>query len=674
MIIRLKKRAVARGLAAGMAALVYACTMRDVTDVPVTSVVVQPSSVSVLEGETHRFTAQAKDGLGNNLPTGALTWSSDDASVFSISSNGTGEALSAGETRIWANLEGTRGSATVLVEPGPRLVVDRESVSFFGNVGGEAPAPVTLSITNGGGGTLGGISGAVEYPQGETAGWLSLALAGTSAPTTLTLSVLVSLLGEGTHEADVVLISQEARNSPIRVPVQAVVTLDQPIIELSPADLQFQVPAGGNPPPAQVIQVTNVGGGVLSNLRAEALYIDVGGWLSVDMTGSTAPAEIIVQPQPGDLGLGSYGAEIRVTGEGALNSPRSAGVTLTVETGSASPGNSTATVPDGTAGIATGILVQARDAQGNLLDTGGENVQVSVSGANTVATFAAVDNGDGTYSARYTPVNAGTDRVAITMNGTAISGSPFTSSVSPGNASPSSSTAIVPNGAAGSRTDIVVQARDSEGNRVSVGGETVEISVSGTNNEGALTVTDEGDGTYTAGYVPTAVGTDNVAITMNGTPISGSPYTSVVGTGAASPANSTASVPQGTAGTPTEVVVQARDSGGNTLGSGGESVEVTISGANVAAGFAATDNGDGTYSASYTPTVAGIDSVGITMNGTPISGSPYISEVSAGVVDPSSSTATVPGGTVGTATVMVVQGRDKIAHYRCVASQRYYQN
>ncbi len=73
-------------------------------------------------------------------------------------------------------------------------------------------------------------------------------------------------------------------------------------------------------------------------------------------------------------------------------------------------------------------------------------------------------------------------------------------------------------------------------------------------------MTDVGNGTYTASYTPATPGSDNVAITMGGTPISGSPYTSVV---SASAAQSTATVPAGTAGAATNIVVQAKDAGSN---------------------------------------------------------------------------------------------------------------
>jgi hypothetical protein len=47
-------------------------------------------------------------------------------------------------------------------------------------------------------------------------------------------------------------------------------------------------------------------------------------------------------------------------------------------------------------------------------------------------------------------------------------------------------------------------------------------------NTATPSVTDSGDGTYSASYVPQVAGVDQVAITLAGTPISGSPYTSLV--------------------------------------------------------------------------------------------------------------------------------------------------
>jgi hypothetical protein len=301
--------------------------------------------------------------------------------------------------------------------------------------------------------------------------------------------------------------------------------------------------------------------------------------------------------------------------------------TTTVIPGPVSAAQSTAVVPgSGGVGAATNITVQARDAFDNNLSLGGATVVVDVTGANT-ATPVVTDNADGTYTTSYTPGAAGTDNIAITLNGTPISGSPFTSTVGAGSADPAQSTATVPaTGTVGLATDLVVQAVDGTGTPLTTGGEVVVINVTGANTA-TPTVTDVGDGTYTASYTPTLVGTDNLAIMLNGSPILGSPFSSVVSTGGASAANSYAIVPNGTIGTPTDIFIQARDAGNNNMTTGGAVVGVEVTGANVVTP-AVTDNLDGTYSASYTPGANGTDDVAITLGAAPILESAYTSEVS----------------------------------------------
>lgn len=101
--------------------------------------------------------------------------------------------------------------------------------------------------------------------------------------------------------------------------------------------------------------------------------------------------------------------------------------------------------------------------------------------------------------------------------------------LTPGPASASQSTASVPaQGKTNQSTVITVQARDQSGNGLTTGGRTVVITVTGKNKAGPLTATDNGDGSYTTSYRPNKKGTDSVAITLDGTPLAGSPYTSDV--------------------------------------------------------------------------------------------------------------------------------------------------
>jgi hypothetical protein len=102
------------------------------------------------------------------------------------------------------------------------------------------------------------------------------------------------------------------------------------------------------------------------------------------------------------------------------------------------PTQSTAVVPAGTVGTPTNITIQARIAAGVLQLFGGDDVAVAVTGANSANLSIGngiVDNGNGTYTATYTPTAPGTDQVAITIAEstagmqTAIAGSPLSSPV-----------------------------------------------------------------------------------------------------------------------------------------------------------------------------------------------------------------------------------------------------
>jgi hypothetical protein len=141
-----------------------------------------------------------------------------------------------------------------------------------------------------------------------------------------------------------------------------------------------------------------------------------------------------------------------------------------------SAARSTATVPAaGVAGSSTLVTVQARDASGQALTTGGANVAVRVSGANSV-TPSVTDNGDGTYTAQYTPINVGTDSLEVTMGGAALGGSPYLSVVAPKivKIGPSKNTQTVPVGTAVPAPPSV---RVSDGAGTPLGGITVTFTV-----------------------------------------------------------------------------------------------------------------------------------------------------------------------------------------------------
>ena len=136
------------------------------------------------------------------------------------------------------------------------------------------------------------------------------------------------------------------------------------------------------------------------------------------------------------LGIGSFSG-LSLTGPTGGHTLRFTAGSASVVTGvvillpgPVSASTSTANVPSkGKKDLATVITIQARDQSGNPVTTGGSAVVVTVSGSNHAGPFTATDNGDGSYTATYTPTKKGKDTIVITLNGSSIAGSPFTSDV-----------------------------------------------------------------------------------------------------------------------------------------------------------------------------------------------------------------------------------------------------
>ena len=194
---------------------------------------------------------------------------------------------------------------------------------------------------------------------------------------------------------------------------------------------------------------------------------------------------------------------------------------IVVAPGPPSLKGSTATVPDGTAGTATSISIHLEDEFGTPVEGATGAIAVSVTGANEVSSLPVTDQGNGAYSASYTPTHAGLDVVDVLVSGSRLHESPYASFVAPGPASPTTTTAqITRTGFIFVSVDIVVTTRDAQGNLVGKGGDLVEVQLNGS-NLGPLQ--DNGDGTYSGGF-GTFGPVDSVGITLNGVPIAGSPF------------------------------------------------------------------------------------------------------------------------------------------------------
>jgi hypothetical protein len=158
-------------------------------------------------------------------------------------------------------------------------------------------------------------------------------------------------------------------------------------------------------------------------------------------------------------------------------------------------------VPAGTAGQATEITVTVEDQFENRVEGVESDIAISLSsGPNDGTSVSAVfDQGNGVYTASYTPTTTGTDTFTVLLSGIAISNSPITSVVSAGAASALEISQQPTTTEAGSQmspspTSIV---RDSEGNGVPGVDVTVTLSSNAFAGGSVVSVTTDSDGIAT---------------------------------------------------------------------------------------------------------------------------------------------------------------------------------
>ena len=290
--------------------------------------------------------------------------------------------------------------------------------------------------------------------------------------------------------------------------------------------------------------------------------------------------------------------------------------------GSASAAKSTvgaapATIPASSGSSISVITIVVRDAEGNPI--AGQNVALSATGSGVSLTQPAATDAGGATSAQFSASGSGDHVITAVASGVTLGAKTIT--VTAGAPVPERSTADVPSGSAGVETVVTVRLQDGFGNPVTGAGAQVSLAVGGANSGARVRIEEAGDGAYLAKYTPTTVGTDVLDLRVAGQPIPGSPFTSSVVAGPADPDHTTADVPKDASfGVPIDFVIQAADAFGNPLGRGGDVVVVTPEGLSP---IAATDQGDGTYRATWLPFTLGTVDVTITINGNGIHHSPF---------------------------------------------------
>jgi hypothetical protein len=301
-----------------------------------------------------------------------------------------------------------------------------------------------------------------------------------------------------------------------------------------------------------------------------------------------------------------------------------------------------------TAGGALLVTLTARDALGRQELGGGLTVVFGLGTGSAGGTFSAVkDHGDGTYTAIFTGIKAGSNTIKATIAAKSVSSAPPTVTITPGAVSLSQATISLSSqtAVAGGKTRVTLTARDAYGNQETNGGLKVLFSLGAGGAGGTFSaVKDHGDGTYTATFTGTTAGTDTIKATIGGQLVTSAWPTLTVTPGSVSLAQSTISLSPATvaAGGTTTATLTARDAYGNQETSGGLQILFSLGAGGAGGAFSAVkDRGNGTYTATFTGTTAGSNTINATIGGQAVSSSRPSITVTPGAVSLAQSTLTL---------------------------------
>jgi filamin len=236
------------------------------------------------------------------------------------------------------------------------------------------------------------------------------------------------------------------------------------------------------------------------------------------------------------------------------------------------------------------------------------------------------DNRDGTYTVQYQANQVGPHEIVVGVKNPAapiyydhIPNSPFRSNISLGtdpNKSRVYGPALEGNVQDNLPTQLHIQAVGTDGTPVKHGGDPFDVKVTGPRGAVPVQLKDNGDGTYTADFAPDNAGDHKIEVTLKGKPVANSPYTIQVREGAD---HNTSFIEN------FQFVIRARTKRNQNMSRGGEPFEVAISGPAGRVDNRLKDNGDGTYTCSYSLPAGsrGQYTFNIKVNGRDIQGSPF---------------------------------------------------
>ncbi len=284
-------------------------------------------------------------------------------------------------------------------------------------------------------------------------------------------------------------------------------------------------------------------------------------------------------------------------------------------------------------GTLADVILESRDKRGARVYAGGHTVVFATSGGGSHGTLGAVtDHEDGTYTASFTGIDAGSaTTITATLDGQPVTQPLPTITVVPGPFAIGSTTlAVIPTTIlVGGQARLELITRDQAGNPLGRGGSRVRFTVASGTSTGTMgPVTDHGDGRYTASFTASAIGTPlTFGATVDRATVTGAlPILTVAHGVSAALSYVRLSSDSITIGDGVQATLRVLDSLGIPRTSGGETVFFQViapPGAGAGTIDSTVDHGDGSYTAQFISTAAGAHvTIGATLNGVAVGG-PY---------------------------------------------------
>jgi hypothetical protein len=446
------------------------------------SIAISPRTPFIYFGDSLRFQVQAFQG-GTVVPQFYVSWSTSDTALAHINSLGSLRAP-ASRTNVWVIAHtpgGTRDSVTPTFQPVPSQLVVIAGAGQTGPV--SLPLAAQLEVE---------VRGADNLPVFGVAVRFRSLSGGTPSDTTVTSDLTGRARVNG-----VLGPTPGAQSFQATIPAFPGVTAATFIatatgVVISPATSIVTVASGsvlsGNTVKLR-LQGKDAGGNDITTGGATVVFTRSGG-TSTGTISATADSGNGVYTAVFTGALAGTATTIGATINGSAVT--STLPSIAVSPGAISPATSVITTSNGTvaSGSAVTLRLQAKDAAGNSVTTGGDVIAFGFSGGTSTGTISATaDSGNGVYTATFTGVLAGTG----TSIGAGINGSPVatlkpTVAVTPGApaqlvfvAAPSfASTGVVISPA------VQVAARDLAGNATPAYGGDITIAIGTNPGSGSL--------------------------------------------------------------------------------------------------------------------------------------------------------------------------------------------